>query len=150
MTVEAADAYGFWIGLSDGTQARNYTSIALPATLPDEEAEKIVAVYQMDEGANHPGYRVFDTRAIDWSHYDFSIAVQVVFPEDLDWLQDLYDNETQVLISWKSGLRMLALFQKDGFRKKQYRHNVRYFGSATLKFHLLGPVSTNFTLAEES
>lgn len=150
MTVPATDSYGFWIALPDGTEARNYTSIALPATLPDEQAEKIVAVYQMDEGQNHPGYRVYDTRAIDWSHYDFEIAVQVVFPTDLDWLRDLYDNESQVLISWKSGRKLLALFQKDGYRPKQYKHNVRYFGMATLKFHLIGTVSTNFTLAEES
>ena len=150
MTLPATDAYGFWIAKADGSEARNYTSIALPPVLPDEQAEKIVAVYQMDEGSNHPGYRVFDTRAIDWSHYDFEIAVQVVYADDLDWMKDLYDNETQVLISWKENLHLLALFQKDGFRPRQYRHNIRYFGSATLKFHLLGPVTTEFTLAEES
>lgn len=150
MTVEATDPYGFWIAKADGSEARNYKSIHIPLELPEPQAEKIVAVYQMDEGQNHPGYRVFDTRAIDWSHYEFAIDIAVVYPDDMAWLKDLYDNETQVLISWAENLHLLAIFQKDGYVPKQYRNNIRYFGRVSLKFHLLGTSTTEFTLAEES
>lgn len=141
------DAYGFWIAKNDGSQARNFLRIQLPKELPDMEAEKPVAIFQMDEGANHPGYRVYDTRTIDLSHYDFEINIGAIPATDLTWLETIYQTEKQVLISWLSGVNVLALFQPGGFKKFEYPLNIREFGRAALKFHLIGTTATAFVLA---
>lgn len=141
------DEYGFWLAKANGTEARQFRRIHLPKTLPEPFAEKPVKFWDMDEGENHPGYRVFDTRKIDWSHYNFGpMAIGLITPTDLAWMDGLYRNERQVMISWKSGLNMLALFQPNGFVPANYGNNQRAFHRAELLFHLLGETTNSFTL----
>lgn len=140
------DSYGFWLAKADGTDARNFLTYKLPTTLPDPQAKKIVATYQMDEGATHPGYLVKDVRKIDLSHYEFSIRLDALTPTEMLWVADLYNNERQVLLSWKSGLNVLAVFAEDGCTPGYYPLNHRSAGYVDLKFLLNGATSTTFTL----
>lgn len=141
----AFSAYGFWLAEADGTHARNFLKIQLPRELPKPQGEKPLKVFQMDEGLNHPGYQVFDTRKIDMSHKTFEIQIGMIDNDDLDWMEDMYDNRSQVLLSWKSGLRVLAVWKSDGFIPGNYGLNVEEFGRAQLKFQLVGASSTTFT-----
>jgi len=144
------DPYGFWISKADGSEARNFLHIHLPKVLPDATAKKVVHEFQMDEGQNHPGYMVRDVRKIDLSHYEFPIDLGAVKVVDLDWLQTIYAEERQVLISWKTGLRVYAVFQDGGCIPHQYSLNVREFGWIELNFHLVGQTSTTFSAVAES
>ena len=83
--VYSTDLYGIKLAKSDGSQARNFLKFCLPRELPEMQGTKIVNIYQMDEGLNHPGYRVFDTRKIDISQFDFEVVLGQVSITDLDW-----------------------------------------------------------------
>lgn len=141
----AYSSYGFWIAEADGSNAKNYRKIQLPKELPKMKSVKPLKIYQMDEGMNHPGYQVFDTRKIDISHKTFEIGVGLIPTEELEWMEDLHDEGYQVLISWKAGLNVLAVWQPDGFDPMNYGLNVEEFGRAQLKFQLVGITNTTFT-----
>ena len=145
MLTSAYDTYGFYIALPDGSQTRHFQKIQLPKELPDMNAKKIVNTFQMDEGLNHPGYRVYDSRKIDLSHYDFPIKVGGIPSADLDWLDTAFQQQKQMLISWKLNFRVLAVWQENGFIRHEYPGNVREFGWAELAFHLAGQTNTVFS-----
>lgn len=144
MLTYSTDPYGVYIARSDGSQTRHFTKFCLPKELPEMQGTKIVNIYQMDEGLNHPGYRVFDTRKIDISHFDFEVVLGQVSITDLDWLEGLFQNEKQILLSWKTGFNVFAIFQPNGFVPGMYPLNVREFGHCRLSFHLVGETSTSF------
>jgi len=139
------DTYGFKLAKSNGSETRTFLNIRLPRELPEAQAAKIVNIYQMDEGLNHPGYRVFDTRKIDVSMFDFEISLGALLPADLNWIEGIYKTEKQVMLSWLSGTNYLGVFQSNGLRRMNYPLNIRAFGHCTLAFHLLGTTNQAFS-----
>lgn len=141
MITSAVDTYGIKVAKIDGTNTKQFMGLALPRELPEESFKSPVQEFQMDEGLNHPGYKVRYTRTVDDSYKEYKISLGYVLPVDITYLKDLRQNNEQLLISWKSGETWQAVWQEEGLIVKQYPLNIREFGRVDLGVLIQGPSS---------